>query len=520
MRIPFTSIALPVGFALLSAFYVILGWSHEIAGFGGDNAGYLLAAQYYSPYHSGSPLLQEYSSQIIYPPLFPWLLAVAGGGESTLVAHLVVVASALGAMVCLFFWLRRESVPDVLGGLVVLLFAAMPGTYLTSLDIWTENPYLLFGLLAILAVSSSKESAADQRWLWIALVAVAAATLVRVAALPLLAAFILYLMIHRPVRWPLFALLVALPFVLWALISAHSQVGLAAYAGHWQEKYAVDQVSLLLGQVHVESTALLDAWRFAWVGEGSTATAKMVVDAFGIVCLAGWLYRLRRLAFDALYVAIYLLMLLAWPHPEEALRYSYVLYPVLIAQAFLWLRALPGCTVGSKSYEVVAPAALATLALVMLPTLALNIGSFFEEIPPEYREAKRTQEWYRENRQAAATSAIFHTRLIGHLREVKKLVPEGECVFAIKPTIVAFYTRRSSFGPPKSTETDDDFREKMRRCKYAYLLPGASPSYSEPFYPADRLGERGFSVISISRLTADANSPIVGAVVGISPIAD
>ena len=50
MRWKIETFFLAAGFMALSAIYIALGWSHELSSAGGDSAGYLLAAQYFSPY--------------------------------------------------------------------------------------------------------------------------------------------------------------------------------------------------------------------------------------------------------------------------------------------------------------------------------------------------------------------------------------------------------------------------------------------------------------------------------------
>ena len=77
---------LTVGFGAICCLFYYWGWSPELSSFGGDSAGYMMAAQYYSPYQPTSTVIEEYSQRIIYPPLFPWLLAVTSGGTHILAA--------------------------------------------------------------------------------------------------------------------------------------------------------------------------------------------------------------------------------------------------------------------------------------------------------------------------------------------------------------------------------------------------------------------------------------------------
>lgn len=508
MNLKIQSFLLGIGFLCLTVIYYALGWSHELSSAGGDSAGYLLAAQYFSPYQSHSPILIEYSKQIIYPPLFPWILALAGGGESTLVAHLVVMTFLLLAVLVLYFWLRHESLSVWQSAAISLIFALKPTTYLLSLDIWTEDFYTFFSLLAILGVCLATRKDMP-KWFWLAALAVACATLVRVAALSILLAFWFFLAVRRPKNYLYLMAVSALPFVLWTIISASTQVGLSGYTHSWLKVYLTTPLLTLLShQLHTGSLALFSAWEFGWLGGSQPPVLVFVVIVFGAICLAGWLYRLRYLNFDAIYVAIYLGMVFAWPNPEP-LRYFYVVTPVLLAQGFLLVVGLSqsGLRMGNPA---IAQAVLAAILLLTLsPSFVINSRYFLQEVPLEIRAGKHTAEWFDDNRKIAIVSAYFHARLISHLKEINALIPENECVYSIKPPLVTFYSRRSSYVPPKIDVSDQEFWRGMEKCRYAYLLPFESPSFGESFYPLSRLGKRA-KIISMKKIDPNDNLPPVG----------
>ena len=492
----------------LSAIYIALGWSHELSSAGGDSAGYLLAAQYFSPYQPHSTILTEYSKQIIYPPLFPWILALAGAGESTLAAHLVVMTFLLSAVLALFFGLRHESLSVWLSATVCLIFALRVNTYLLSLDIWTENPYLFFSLLAILGICLATRKD-NHKWFWLAAFAVACATLVRVAALSILLAFWFYLVVHRPKNFLYLMAASALPFVLWTVISISTQVGLSGYTHSWLKVYLTTPILTLLShQLHAGSLALFNTWQFGWLGDSQPPVLTFVTAAFGAICLAGWLYRLRYLKFDAIYLATYLAMVFAWPNPEP-LRYFYVVTPVLLAQGFLLVASLSQRGLRMGNPEIVQAALAIVLLLTLMPTLVINGRYFLQQVPPEISAGKHIAEWFDDDRKTAVLSAYFHARLYSHLKEINALIPENECVYAIKPTLVTFYSRRSSYVPPKIDVGDLEFWRAMEKCRYVYILPFESPSFGESFYPLSRLGKRA-KIISIKKIDPKDNLPPVG----------
>ena len=497
---------------LIAIVYVSLGWMNQISSLGGDSAGYLLAAHYYSPYQPPNDVISTYGKQIFYPPLFPIILALLGGGDHIIAAHETVIAFLLIAMGLLYLWARAEKLSVPVSSGIVMIFALMPATYLTSFPVWTENPYLMFSLLAVVALA--RETPSERMWL-LAAVAVSAALLIRIAALPLGFAFIAYLLWRRPPRIFLLAGIALLPFTLWMIANTTMDTGAGVYFSHLQGKYHDNPLGFFVAQLWVESKALLDAWRYAWLGDAPTSVSKLIVYAFGIFALVGWLARLRMLKFDSIYVAAYLIVLLVWPHPEEALRYSYVLFPLLLLYGFLALLRFPAMIANPRAHVVASIGTFALLAISMAPTLMLNIRYYTQELSEEYSDNKHTAEWYSSDRRQAEAQAIFRTRLLHHLATLSSQVAVKDCVFAIKPTIVTLYTQRTSHASPISFKSDDEFWKETAKCRYVYVLPFASPSYHQAFYPLSRLGPRA-KLVSEQRMTEDKHSPLVGALYEIS----
>lgn len=508
-----TTVLLGVGFLLLMALYFAWVWTSEITDFGGDSAGYLMAAKYYSPYYKPTAAILGYKGQIIYPPVFPWILALVNGGQNLLMAHLAIAVFALAGFAILFFWMRKELVSPIISAAIVLIFALMPATYLQALNIWTEFPYLFFSLAAAYLLCNIESSSPLRIWLFAALI-IATATLIRVAALPLLAAFGVFLLIKRPRHLVLIGLVAALPFALWAIYSSHSETGAGAYVSHWSAIYADDPIYIFFLQAQKESTALLDAWKLAWLGLSFSNTLIWLIDGFGVVCIIGWLIRLARLKYDAIYFLIYVIMLMAWPHPEEALRYGFVVIPFFIAYGVMLLFSIRILQSGALQHLSAAGIVLALLGLAIVPTLAKNAQYSLEPVPNVLRESTHTAEWHIDNRQDALQNALFHSGLIAHLKEIITFVPEGDCIFSIKPTVVMLYTNRSSYGPPVISEKESEFNNKIMKCRFAYLLPFASPSYPVYLYPLDRLGKKA-KILSAKKLYDEGTSPTVGILVEI-----
>jgi len=410
-----------------------------------------------------------------------------------LAGHLIAVACLLATLPMLFLWLRHEGLAWDIGLWLTGMFALMPGTYLLALNIWTENLYLCLGMAALL-LQRRVESipGGHSRLPWLAAIAVALATLTRAAALPLLAAFAIHLLILRPRHWPWLGMVAALPFGLWAA-AGHSQSGFSSYLAQFSDRYAQHSFGALYQQFAAESQRLVEAWVRGWTGAANLSSLlSPVALLIGVICLAGWLGRLLQRRFDALYVALYLPLLLIWPFPAEAGRLEYVLVPVLLAQGGLLLQALVGA-LGGAARRLQPVAFIAILGVTIAPSLALTVQRYFVPAPDGYELVKHTPEWYGDGPLRSRAALLVAVNLSA-LHEVADLVPPGACLFSIKPAVVTLYTGRASYMAPP-VNVDDGAFDHAVGCRYIYAMALVSPSFPEPFYPLKQLNGRGKSLL-------------------------
>lgn len=499
-------------YAALCLVYFAWGWAGDLTEFGGDSATYMLMGRHFSPFYPDSAVLSETVRNAVYPPLFPLVIGWCGG--SMLAGHLIVVASLLAAVLCLHTWLRQEQLGQTMSLWVAAVFALMPGTYFLTLNIWTENPYLLLSLVAILAESRAPEEGRRLAPLWTATAAVAGATLVRTAALPLLVAFMIRLLIVRPRHWPWLIAASAAPFVLWTVWSKLRHAGINGYVSIWYEVYGKQPFVTLLTQVETELGLVFTSWTQSWLGpDGASASLRYVVLATACICLVGWLRRLGSLSFDAIYVALYAVVLLIWPFPGEARRLSYVLVPVLLAQGAFFVHSMTRKESGGRGKFIFA-VCLGVWTLVLLPRLFLTAHRFTLPIPAGLSIARHTEQWYGDDRLQAAQDAFNLAANLNNMRTIEEHVPQGDCVFGIKPSIVTLYSGRMSYSPPGAAMSDATFWQDIRKCRYAYALAMVSPTFREPFYPLRRLQGRG-RVLSTANAGDELHPDAYGALVEI-----
>lgn len=486
------------GFIILCCLFYYWGWSTEISSFGGDSAGYMLAAQYYSPYQSPSAVVEEYSRRIIYPPLFPWLLAFSSGGTNILAAHLTVITFLLASLLPFYSWLKLESCSRSVAAAICVLFAAMPTTRYISMSIWTENVYLFFSLVGVWAATRATKRSINSFW-YIAAIAIACATLTRVAALPLLLAFGMFLLIKKPSNWITLICIASIPIVLWLILGHREQTGITGYTDVWKARYSNDALSFFWTKLIEQLLLIEDSWVVGWTGMHKSSPLTIISAGFGIFSIIGFLSRVKSIHFDTLYVAIYLVVLLAWHSSGEVNRYLYVIFPFFVFYGHVGTHVIVSLfDQSSRIHWFTNITMIGILLLTIAPTLIIDSKNRLITLPIEVETARQTDFWYvLEDRALAFYNIYNQAKIIEHFKTINQIVPESDCIFSIKPTVLTFYTGRQSFVPPAEKSTDNEFRSAIDQCKYAYGFSFTSLSYSQPLYPIQRLGSDATQISSI-----------------------
>jgi len=491
---------LALGFFLLAAVYYAWTWSHELAEFGGDNAIYILTAHYFSPWSEHSDVAAYFAKHSQYPPLFPFVLAIFGGGENLLIAHIITTTCLLLALVVFYNWLGALGFSAFHAGLAGLLVAILPGTYMEALSVHSENLYLLSSLSGLLAITLA-EKTDRAAWYWMGALCIAAATLTRGVGVSLAAAFICYMALRRPPRALSYIIVSIFPAVLWGLLwPKHGP----SYLDSFNQKYSGLSLDALVSHLGVQ----LHAMWYGWAGNFSASPVGLpVMSVIGVICLVGAMYRIYQIRLDGFYVAAYLIVILVWPFPAEARRFIYAIMPVLLLQGLMFLRVVPGGEMLRRfiDYRVIM---IFSIFLVALPALALHASRFMHRPPENLAAYKHNLGWYALDPRVAQSNIAFDNALASHLRQIKSVVPGDSCIYSIKPSIVAFYADRISMIPPRENLDDEAFKNSLRQtgCRYFYLMGFSSPSFSKPYYPAERLQD-SLKILNAVRFVGDNNMP-------------
>lgn len=421
-----------------------------------DGAVYLLMADFHSPFFPASALTDYVHRVSQFPPLFPLLLALAGGGTGRIaIAHLVQALSLLVALVLAARLAWKLSGSKLIGLATLLGVALLPRTLLLHSGLWSEFTFMAFAYGALL-LAPERDAPLARHWLGALLCACAAAT--RNAGVVLSAAYALTLLRCAPRRaWPAL-LLLPLPLVLQSLMYGG---GGSAYASLFGERTA--SLAALWEHVRVNSAALWQGWTLQFAPQPGTRVT-MPAAALLLLALGGVWQRARKLAMDACYLGGYLALLLVWPFPEVMPRLLFPLTPLLLVYAALGAqelgRRLP---LTARSWPILLPWVL-VIGAALPETLVL--AQRYTQATGPFAPWRASRAWLEAADPASARAGVnFKRTLITLMRQAATIVPPQECIYAVQPGPVMYYTRRVSFPAPTGTA-----RPAMPACHYQLLL--------------------------------------------------
>lgn len=346
---PLLWVAIPVAGLVLCLYSITV--TDQLGSLGGDNARYLLLAD---ALYQGKGYVEierlHAPPHTQYPPLFPVLLAplraLEPGGYRS--AHWLIVASALAAVVAVFFLLRGwlGSFHAALGA---ALLALLPVMGRSLLPILTELPFMALSLWALVFWEAhARRGGGVSLPLFFSCLFTAAAFLTRTAGIVLVITLVLAAarqLFLRPGRSPapgkralalaLVLTMVTLPVAGWILWT-HKEG--AHHFGYVQQFFSVDPYQPALGKAGIEDVADRARKRIEVYGgqvpglflEGARPgeTARFLGSlALGLLFVLGGVHGLRRPRVWHLYLALYAAMVLVWPWMGE--RFLLPVLPLL-----------------------------------------------------------------------------------------------------------------------------------------------------------------------------------------------
>jgi hypothetical protein len=480
---------------LLATYFFLLTWRADPPLLDGDDAVYVLMADFFSPFSERDrEILGLVMRRSYFPPLYPMLLGMVGGiASNTLLAHAVTVTILFLAFMALLVWANSISERPIAVTLLVILVAMLPATVFQLFGLLSEGLYLALTLVALYFANRAPHA---KCWQYLAAVAIGLAILSRTVGFALWLAYAIWLISGRRDGWRTLPLLALIPWFVWTVWKwSHGYA--ASYTSNVSDLLSHQTLwSVVIEQL---SVAPLNIWR-GWVSNIDHLEIPLATiggTILGAICIAGLVRRLSLGSLDGLYVAIYLAMLLVWPYSYEARRLLFVVLPILLVQGLAivgWVgfRATKWPSLGRQAGTVY----LAVVGIAALPAVVSIQGRFIAGLQDPNRPYAIAASWYTYANVDDAKKRLNEQSVLARgWRELGSRISAEECVYHIKSVAFMLYADRRAYATPHA-RSESEFWEKATLCRLFYLGAFIYAPYSEPFYPKRYLGP-GARVLSI-----------------------
>jgi hypothetical protein len=473
---------LTLGFAWACAAFVR---QPGLATFADDSVSYLVMAQVFSPYQAASQAIAAaFPREAFYPPLFPVVLALAGGAHDIAWAH-VLEALILAAAIPLAYALGVRWLDDRRAAAIVALCTALlPALWINAMGILSEPLFclLLLGILYLIASGETAGTTGSAR-LWVLALLMSATLLTRSAALVMIAAYACWALTRRDrpfdlrarAAFPAFAALAV--YLVWALLrpAATTDINARIVLAHGGAFLGADNPLAAVGaSILRQANSVGEAWLGSvllfWV-EGRPVRT-MLAGALGCLALGGLALRLAAGKADGWMMAGYLATFLLWPFYDQMGRFLFPVLPVLVLYAF-W--AVARALRSLRRPPILGHAVLAILVL-SLATPALAFIYQRSQAPGRYAGII---DWYRTPDLARARArAQLQLDLFADMAEIRHRTRPEDRVMWVAPSYLALLADRRGIAAPDSMLPAADYRG-------AVVESGADYVFLSLYHPRD-----------------------------------
>jgi hypothetical protein len=227
-----------------------------------------------------------------------------------------------------------------------------------------------------------------------------------------------------------------------------------------------------------------------WFALEKYGGAEVVVALILLIAVCGWFARIRRLQPDAVFLAIYVGLVIYWPYPTETARLLAVTMPVVALCAWEGAVVLAHLTrikpVGG--FNSIAAVSVCALGIYASAPKWMDIGERMAlPLDAELAQAKRSIAYFTVPVEAARYYAELNTRVAELIRAVPSEIDSGACVWAAFPPLAA-YLALNRVGARLTPEgiTHENLQIKLHGCRYILLTNHFSDRLDRPaLYPSD-----------------------------------
>ncbi len=467
---------------LTLAFYIFVSLKDTLHGISTDAAVYVLMADYYSPYRPheftfAGHLFETYA----YPPLYPMVLGLLGGGTVSPVANYAIGSVFLAvSMILIFVWVARRGANFAMAAVTTAVIALSPAALFVALGVFSEPLYLALSFGAFVTLTARPPDA--RHWHTAALL-FGLSAVTRSVGIFAVASFVLYWFLQTRGRRfrgaPVIAL--ALP-ACWTAVK-WSQGWKASYIGSMFEEGAGGALTDTIEQIPVNLEALWYHLVRSFDLLGGSHVAAALVPLLALAAFT-FIRRLRAGELDALYVAIYVAVIVVWPYPNHMRRFLLMILPFIVAYWMWGAVALAQRARFASLPPLVQWTTAAVMVSIILPSTLFFTVQIQQYAGTAQADKPKIAAWYGRDSQAESLAAIeFGSRLLNAIADTGRHVPDGACVTSTMPEFVQLHARRKSLRPPRAGPGNADILRHVEHCPYVLMVRAALfPSTGYAFY--------------------------------------
>ena len=402
-----------------------------------DSYEYLNMADFFSPWHAlTNPRAVESLSTNQFPPLYPLVLALFGGGtqhvQAAYLIHSVICCALLALAIC---WMLKMRVPAGIALLSCTLLCLTPWYFIATVRLSSEP---LFICLMLAAFIRAEQAVFSTKFDTLLVALVALACLTRSAGLFLLVSLVISVWLQSK-SFRLTAAHATAAFAPAGIWLAYKASFPAAHNyGELGAARLTDMNLSALQYLQSQATAMLFA---VSPGSGEHLSEAILAILLLIAAARVWWLRVKDKRLDAYFLLAYFPIVLFWPFPADTDRLATPIVIVLIGYSLM------GIFESVRSRTRYAVSLLFCSLLLLVPASSTAIRSL-TPIDQELVAYKKSDFFFLAEDADQATSAVESIyRVVSTLRELPNVVPVNECVFASQSRLSAYYANRVFVQP-------------------------------------------------------------------------
>ncbi len=387
-----------------------------------------------------------------FPVAFPVLLTITGISESLFLGHLLVSLFLLLSLVMMFYLLRQNFDLGI-SFFVTLSLGLLPGMFLNSMGILSENLYLFLSVLIITvisrAVSRDTLSLTTQVSIGFLLLIFINTRTIGIAMIP---AVIIVLIFNRSIAAPVrrgISIAITAVLLLWfgwrQVYSIEGAINyielikpslLKSFFGHETSQAGLKHILL------INITNLPYAWSHyinLSVHNPFSPIFALVMLCVAQICVV---VRAVTLKLDALYICLYFLILVFWPFPIND-RFIHPVVVLLLLQPLL--------LVAQSKKPAIRKLGLVAYSTSMVLLLAGSIvahKSLFDRKLWARQNAPQLEYYWDLYHRTDAPDAFMNAKIIDQVfrqaQSINKVIPESSILSSIKPVFIALLSDRTT----------------------------------------------------------------------------